>query len=52
MVKELGAASRDIACWLTPKVIVEGAWEDVVRSPEVRPVPVLWAPGTACGDPG
>lgn len=50
-VKEIGAATRDLAYAMTPQVIAMSAWSDVMASagadyrPNVRPVPVMWASG-------
>jgi hypothetical protein len=48
-IKEIGAATRDLAYAATPMTIALTAWEDVMASvgpdyrPIVRPIPVMWA---------
>jgi hypothetical protein len=51
-VRQIGEAARSLAYGMTPQVIAESAWSDVMASagadnrPNVRPVPVMWASGS------
>jgi hypothetical protein len=49
-LKRIGAQTRELAFMMTPQVIAQSAWTDVVAysnetgmSPQARPVPVIWA---------
>lgn len=51
-LKRIGQESRQLAYSITPMVIAQSAWQDVMNSadganrPAVRPVPVVWSPNS------
>lgn len=52
LLKGIGQESRDLAYSMTPTVIAQSAWQDVMKSaddgngPGARPIPVVWSPNS------